>query len=93
MSLQPASVQIGPFKLAVTDQGNGVFEASISLNAEVGGGSAAGVMVFGGSLFANLNAEQVMALGFAELNKVIPATILPAAEAGEAIAESELKQV
>jgi hypothetical protein len=83
----PFSKTIGPFTLSITDKGNGVFEGAISLNATIGGGSAANVVKCGGSLFADMSAEQVEALGFSEVNKIVPAAALPFVEGAEAAAE------
>lgn len=91
--MSPISKALGPFVFSIVDKGNGVFEASMALSASLGGGQAAGVAVFGGSLFADMSAEQVAALGFDEFNKIIPASILPLAEAGEAAAEAEIAKL
>jgi hypothetical protein len=88
--MSPVSKSFGPFTLSVTDKGNGVFEGAVSLNASVGGGQAAGVVKAGGSLYADLSAEQVAELGFEEFNKILPASVVPLAEAGEAAAEAEI---
>jgi hypothetical protein len=40
-----------------------------------------------------MSAEQVAALGFAEFNKILPASVLPLAEAGEAAAEAGIENL
>lgn len=90
MSIGPVSKSIGPFTLSLVDKGSGVFEACIALSGQLGGGQAAGVAKFGGSLYADMSAEQVAALGFDELNKILPSSLVGAAEAGEALAESAI---
>ena len=91
--MSPISKVIGPFTFSVTDQGNGVFQASVALSASVGGGQAAGVAKFGGSLYGDISAEEIAALGFDEFNKILPAAVLPIAEVGEAAAESEIEKL
>jgi hypothetical protein len=81
---------LGPFSLSVTDKGNGVFEGAIALNASIGGGQAANVIKCGGSLFADMSAEQVAALGFDELNKVLPPSLQGLAASAEAAVEAEV---
>lgn len=93
MSIGPFSKAIGPFTLSLTDKGAGVFEAAITLNASVGGGQAANVVKFGGTLFADMSAEQVAALGFDELNKILPASFQGAAEVAEAAVEAEIGKI
>ncbi|CAM6004922.1 unnamed protein product [Sphagnum balticum] len=89
----PLTKVLGPFSLSVADQGGGVFRASVALSATLGGGQASGVATFGGSIYADLSAEEVVALGFEELNKVLPAAVLPLAEAGEAAAEAQVEKL
>ena len=88
--MSPISKTVGPFVISLTDQGGGVFAAKISLNMVPFGGQAQGVVKLVGSLEADLSAEQGAALLFGEINKVVPAAILPAAEAGEALAEAAI---
>lgn len=91
--MSPISKVLGPFTLSITDKGEGIFEGAISINANVGGGHAAGVVKFGGSLYADMSLEQVLALGFEEFNKIVPAALLPAVEAGEALAEAAVEKL
>lgn len=91
--MSPISKSLGPFTFSLTDKGEGVFEAQVALSASLGGGAAAGVVKAGGALYADLNAEQVAALGFEEFNKILPAAVLPLAEAGEAAAEAEIAKL
>ena len=91
--MSPISKSIGPFTFSISDKGEGVFEASVALSATMGGGEAAGFLKLGGALTADLNAEQVAALGFEEFNKILPAAIEPLAEAGEAALEGEIKSL
>lgn len=93
VDMSPIVKSVGPFDFSLSDLGNGLFAAKVSLNSSIGGGSAAGVVKVVGSLEADLNAEQVAALGFAEFNKIIPAAILPAVEAGEALAEAGIAKL
>ena len=93
MNIGPYSKSIGPFTLSVTDKGGGVFEGAIALSGKLGGGSAAGVAKFGGSLYCDLTLEQVVEIGFADLNKVLPASVLPVAEMGEAAVEAEIAKL
>lgn len=95
--LGPYSKQLGPFNLTATDQGNGVWQVQVALGAgSVGGGEAAGVVQYGGSLFANINDAQLAQLGFDEVNaeveKILPAAE-PIVEGAEALAESEIKSL
>lgn len=91
--MSPISKVIGPFTFSITDQGGGVFQASVALSASLGGGEAAGVAKFGGSLYGDISAEEIAALGFDEVNKIVPAAVLPLAEAGEAAVEAEVKSL
>lgn len=87
--MTPVSKVLGPFTLSVTDKGEGVFEGSVSLSATAGDG----VVKLGGTLYADLNAEQVAALGFEEFNKILPAAAVPIAELAEGAVESEIQKL
>lgn len=73
--------------LVVTEQG-GVFTLSFNEALSVGGGAAAGIVSIKGQgsiVISGLLAEKLAAL---ELNKLLPAALVPAAEAVEGIAEA-----
>lgn len=91
--MSPIVKTVGPFVFSISDSGSGVFAAKVSLDANIGGGSAAGVAKFVGSLEADLSAEQVAALGFSEFNKILPASVLPVAEMAEAAAEAAIEKL
>lgn len=89
MSLFPITKSLfgGLITASLSNKGNGVFGASISPSVSVGGGQAKGVLSATGSIELDLNLEQAVALGFHELNDLLPASIQPEAEVLEEAAK------
>jgi hypothetical protein len=89
----PITKTVGPLVLSLASNGAGVFAAKISLNAQLGGGEATGVLKAIGSLEVDLTLEQALELGFADVNKLVPAAVLPIVEEGEVLAEAAVEKL